>query len=189
MGKVSVGLRGWRFDESEILRDEEFKPLDEIPLDARQRLVRLTTLIDKPCDACYLIHGESKKANCNRARVVYGEPGEEVLLCNDHEPDFIYWYQECGGSELRGSEAFADTFYEWFEDGGRAPEQFGGIEHVETEPDELPELPDANDIRERLEENYEPHQIDLREYADDTSADSTADDDLEEITTSYPTDE
>jgi len=48
MGKVSVGLRGWRFNEAEIFTDDEqFKPLDEIPKDPKQRLLRLLTLVDK----------------------------------------------------------------------------------------------------------------------------------------------
>jgi len=169
MGKVSVGLRGWRFNEAEIFTDDEqFKPLEEIPKDPKQRLLRLLTLVDKPCDACYLIHGEEHKRQCNPAEFVYGEPMDEVLLCADHEPDFIYWYQKTGGSELRGDEGFADAFHQWFADANRAPDGFGGTEVVETDPEALPELPDAREIQERLEENYEPHKIDLREYIDES---------------------
>jgi len=55
MAKVSVGLRGWRFDEEEIFTDdEELKPLDEIPEEPRERLVRLVGLVEEPCDVCYL---------------------------------------------------------------------------------------------------------------------------------------
>jgi hypothetical protein len=39
MAKVSVGLRGWRFDEEEIFTDDgELKPLDEIPEEPRESL-------------------------------------------------------------------------------------------------------------------------------------------------------
>ncbi len=191
MGKVSVGLRGWRFNEDEIFTDDEqFKPLEEIPTDPKQRLLRLLTLVDKPCDGCYLLHGEANKRQCNPAEFVYGEPMDEVLLCADHEPDFIYWYQEAGGSDLRGDEAFADRFHQWFADGNRAPEAFGGTEVVETDPEALPDLPDAREIRERLEENYEPHKINLREYLDEPneSTDHLTDDELAELDleTDYP---
>ncbi len=192
MGKVSVGLRGWRFNEDEIFTDDEqFKPLDEIPKDPKQRLLRLLTLVDKPCDCCYLIHGERDKKQCNPAAFVYGEPMDEVLLCADHEPDFIYWYQEAGGSELRGKETFADAFHQWFADGNRAPEAFGGTEVVETDPEALPELPNAREIRDRLEADYEPHQIDLRQYVDepdDEQTDRPSEDELAELDleTEYP---
>ena len=191
MGKVSVGLRGWRFNEDEIFTDDEqFKPLDEIPKDPKQRLLRLLTLVDKPCDCCYLIHGERDKKQCNPAAFVYGEPMDEVLLCADHEPDFIYWYQN-GGSELRGKETFADAFHQWFADGNRAPEAFGGTEVVETDPEALPELPNAREIRDRLEADYEPHQIDLRQYVDepdDEQTDRPSEDELAELDleTEYP---
>jgi len=61
MAKVSIGLRGWRFDEDEILSDdEELKPLDEIPEEPRERLLRLVALVEEPCDVCYLDHGEEE---------------------------------------------------------------------------------------------------------------------------------
>ena len=65
MAKVSIGLRGWRFEESEVFTDDdEFKPLDEIPEGPRERLARLTYLVEEPCDACYLVHGESELERC-----------------------------------------------------------------------------------------------------------------------------
>jgi len=196
MGKVSIGLRGWRFEESEIFTDdEEFKPLDEIPEDPRQRLLRLSRLVEQPCDACYLIHGEADKKRCNPAAYVYGEPMDEVVLCADHEPDFVYWYQNDGGSDLRGDPEFADAFHEWFADGNRAPDDFGGVDHVETDPEGLPDPPSPEELQERLEADYEPREIDLREYMDDppepAAAGEEADDDLDDLDldTEYPTGE
>lgn len=193
MGKVSVGLRGWRFDEDEIFTDDGlFKELGEIPLDARQRLIQLVFLVDKPCDACRMQHGEDTLKRANQAAAVYGEPGEEVLLCDDHETDFIYWYQHAGGSERRGDPEFADAFYEWFGDDGRSPDDFGTVEHVETDPEELPDPPDATEIQEQLETNYERERIDLRQYAaDDGSggdeADTVAAEEMGDLDTEYPT--
>jgi hypothetical protein len=165
MAKVSIGLRGWRFDEDEVFTDEgEFRPLDEVPDDTRRRLIRLTYLQGKPCDACYLIHGEAEKKRCNPAEFVYGEPMEEVLLCADHEADFLYWYREAGGSDHRGEETFRDEFHEWFAAGERAPEGYGGLDHVDTGTDELPTPPDPAELNRRLNENYEGKRkrIDLR---------------------------
>jgi hypothetical protein len=195
MAKVSVGLRGWRFEESEIFtEDEEFKPLEEVPEDPRQRLLRLSRLVEQPCDACYLIHGEADKKRCNPAAFVYGEPMDEVVLCADHEPEFIYWYQNEGGSELRGEPEFADGFHSWFADGNRAPEDFGGVDHVETDPDSLPEPPSPEELHERLEADYERSEIDLREYMDEVdesaeTADRIDDEELDDLDfdTSYPT--
>jgi hypothetical protein len=156
MAKVSIGLRGWRFDESEVFTDEgEFRPLDEVPEDARTRLIRLTYLQSKPCDACYLVHGEGETRRCNQATVVYGEPMEEVLLCSDHEADFFYWYREAGGSEYRGEETFRDEFHEWFAAGGRAPDGYEGPDHVDTGPDELPTPPEPAELNRRLNEGQE----------------------------------
>ncbi|MFW5977859.1 MAG: hypothetical protein ACOCP2_01310 [Halohasta sp.] len=195
MGKVSIGLRGWRFDEEDVFTDdEEFKPLKEIPEDPRQRLLRLSRLIEQPCDACYLIHGEADKQQCNRSAVVYGEPMDEVVLCADHESDFIYWYQHEGGSDLRGEPEFADVFHQWFADGNRAPEGFGSVDHVETDPEDLPDLPTPEEIQQRLEADYEPRKIDLREYVDEPEeptdeVDRIDDEELDDLDldTSYPT--
>jgi len=165
MAKVSIGLRGWRFDEEEVFTDDgEFRPLDSVPDETRKRLIRLTYLQEKPCDACYLIHGEAEKRRCNQAEIVYGEPMEEVLLCSEHEADFLYWFREEGGSEAAGSETFRDQFHEWFLDGNRAPEGYGGLDHVDTDPDTLPTPPEPAELNRRLNENYEGERkrIDLR---------------------------
>ena len=143
MAKVSIGLRGWRFEESDVFTpDGEVRPLDEMPPDARERVLRLSALVGSPCDACWLIHGDENIKQCRAADVVYGEPMAEVVLCGSHEPDFLYWYREEGGSEYRGSEKLEDAFHEWFADSGRAPEDYAGIEHVDTDPEDLPEPPD-----------------------------------------------
>ncbi|WP_251330298.1 hypothetical protein [Haloplanus pelagicus] len=193
MAKVSIGLRGWRFEESDVFTDDgEFKPLDEIPPDPRDRLVRLTRLVDKPCDACYLVHGEADVDRCTPAAIVYGEPGGEILLCESHEADFLYWYREAGGAAHRGEETFADEFHEWFDAGGRAPEEYGGLDHVETDRSELPSPPDPQEIHRRLNEDFEGRRIDLRDVddADDTDGDGAADADLDldevDLGTDYP---
>ena len=139
MAKLSIGLRGWRFDESDVFdQGGELRPLDEIPEDARHRLLRLTAIVGEPCDACWLETGGDSR-EMNQAAVVYGEPVAEVLLCRDHEPDFLYWFAECGGEAYAGSEALPERFHEWFDDGGRAPEGYEGIEHVDRDPDAVPE--------------------------------------------------
>ena len=191
MGKVNVGLRGWRFAEADIFTDEGlFKQLEEIPKDDRQRLLRLVSLVEKPCDACRLIHGEDEIHRARQAAVVYGEPNDEVVLCADHEADFLYWYQNDGGSEYRGSAAFDDAFEEWFDNGGRAPDGFEAVEHVETDPEGLPDPPDAEELNAMLSEGYEPERIDLREYVDDETAaaanDTLADDGIDGLDTEYP---
>lgn len=152
MGKVSIGLRGWRFDEEEVFtEDGDLRPIDQVSEDVRERLVRLTVIVGSPCDACWLIYGEDDIEQCNPANVVYGEPLDEVVLCAEHEADLLYWYREAGGSEYRGTPAFTDRFYEWFDDGGRAPEGYAGLEHVETDPGEVPQ-PDPEVEMPSLEE-------------------------------------
>ncbi|MFB6080788.1 MAG: hypothetical protein ABEJ81_07310 [Haloferacaceae archaeon] len=164
MPKISVGLRGWRFDEAAIFTpDGEFRPFEEMDDDDRERLLRLAVLVDRPCGACYLIHGEADKEHCRQATVVYGEPGDEVVLCDDHEDDFVYWFREAGGDAYRGDPDLRDAFHGWFDDGGRAPEGYPGIEHVETAADDLPEPPDAEELQRRLEEGFEGERLDLRE--------------------------
>jgi hypothetical protein len=193
MAKVSVGLRGWRFEESEVFTDDgEFKPLLEMPEDARKRLVRLTYLVEDPCDACYLVHGEAEKRRCNPATIVYGEPGDEVLLCEDHEADFLYWFREAGGSDHRGEERFRDEFHEWFAGDGRAPEGYGGLDHVATDPESLPSPPSATELDRRLNENYDNEVIDIRELAGvDDDEERLGPDDLDDLgldlDTEYPT--
>ncbi|WP_136715662.1 hypothetical protein [Halorientalis salina] len=156
MGKVNIGLRGWRFDEAEVFDENgELRPLEMMEPDTRDRIVRLSTMMGEPCDACYLIHGEENIQECNVARVIYGEPLGEVLLCPDHEADFLYWFREEGGSEYAGDTVLEDEFQEWFAGGGRAPEGYGGLDHVNTDPDDLPEEPDISDDIPTLEEELE----------------------------------
>jgi len=192
MAKVSIGLRGWRFDEEEVFTDDgEFRSLDDVPEDTRKRLIRLTYLQGKPCDACYLVHGEENKKRCNQAEIVYGEPMEEVLLCSEHEADFLYWFREAGGNEAAGTETFRDEFHEWFVAGNRAPEGYGGLEHVDTDPDELPTPPDPAELNRRLNEEYEGERkrIDLR-TGEITTVDDDADDeplDDVDLGREYPT--
>jgi hypothetical protein len=141
MDKVSIGLRGWRFDEDAVLTDDgELRPPAKMEPEVRERVLRLHRLVEAPCDACWLIHGDEEINRCRVARAVYGEPFEEVVLCDEHEPDFLYWFREVGGRDLAGTEAFEDGFHEWFLDGGRAPEGYAGLEHVETAPEDVPEF-------------------------------------------------
>jgi hypothetical protein len=146
-------LRGWRFDEEDVFTDDgELKPIDQMDPETRDRMVRLTVIAGEPCDACWLIHGDANLQECNVARVVYGEPLHEVVLCNEHEPDFLYWFREAGGSQFKGdAERFQDEFYDWFGEGERAPEGYGGLEHVDTDPDGVPD-PDPDVEQPTLEE-------------------------------------
>ncbi|MFD1569022.1 hypothetical protein [Halorubrum laminariae] len=192
MSKVSIGLRGWRFDEDEIFTgDEELKPLDEIPEEPRERLLRLVALVEEPCDVCYLEHGEGEVHRCNQAEIVYGEPKGEVLLCPEHEPDFIYWFREEDGSEYTGDLEFGDRFHEWVAAGNEAPEGYGSVEHVEEDPDGLPDLPDQQDIQERVEQGFEGKRIDILELAGQTddeeelNEDDLANSDVD-LSTDYP---
>jgi len=192
MAKVSIGLRGWRFDEDEILSDdEELKPLDEIPEEPRERLLRLVALVEEPCDVCYLDHGEEEVHRCNQAEIVYGEPNGEVLLCPEHEPEFIYWFREEGGSEHAGELEFGDRFHEWVAAGNEAPDGYASVEHVEEDPDDLPDLPDQQDIQERVEQDFEGERIDILELAGETDdEDELSEDDLTDsdvdLSTDYP---
>lgn len=154
MTKVSIGMRGWRFDEEEVFDDEgNIRPLSEMEDDTVYRLVRLSSMMGEPCDACWLIHGEEDIEQANGADIVYGEPMAEVILCDEHEADFLYWFREDGGSEYKGSGDLPDAFHEWFLDGGRAPEGYEGISHVETDPEDLPEPPEVDE--EELREQWE----------------------------------
>lgn len=153
MGKVSVALSGWRFDEEAVFDDEgELRPIGEMDADTRERLVRLTVIAGSPCDACWLIHGDEEIEQCNVVRAVYGEPLHEVVVCAPHERDLVYWFQHEGGRELAGDgKAFEEGFYDWFDDGNRAPDWFDGPEHVETDPEDIPD-PDPDVEMPTLEE-------------------------------------
>jgi len=174
MGKVSIGLRGWRFDEADVFDgDGNFRPPGEMPADARDRLLRLTAIHDEPCDACWLVHGDEDIQRCNVATVVYGEPFAEVLLCDEHERDFYYWYAEAGGERHRGTEAFQDRFHEWFAGGGRAPDDYAGLEHVETADGAdvpSPDVPDveamAVDLPEEERVRFDLRELEVRRGAD-----------------------
>jgi len=161
MGKVSIGLRGWRFDEEDVFDEKgEIRPLEEMPEDARHRIVRLSSLLGEPCNACWLIHGEADIEECNPGTIVYGEPLAEVLLCGDHEADFLYWFREEGGEQYAGTADLQDGFHEWFIDGGRAPEGYAGLDHVQARADELPDAADGSGggvpgVEEQLEEMEE----------------------------------
>jgi hypothetical protein len=164
MAKVSVGLRGWRFDEDAVFDDDGgFRPLAAMDPDDRDRLARLVVLVGRPCDACAL-DGADDPAE---ATVVYGEPGAEVLLCDAHEPAFVYWFREAGGSDLRGDPALREAFHAWFDDGGRAPAGYAGVEHVESAPDALPDPPDPGAVRDQLEAGVELDRVDMRALAGD----------------------
>ncbi len=153
MGKVSIALRGWRFDEDAVFDENgELRPLEDVDDDTRERLIRLRVVAGEPCDACYLLN--EAKSDCNVARIVYGEPLGEVLLCPDHEPDFLYWFREADGSDHAGDEHFADIFHEWFAAGNCAPEGYEGLEYVDTEPDRVP-APEMDEDIPELEEAIE----------------------------------
>jgi hypothetical protein len=188
MGKVSIGLRGWRFDEDEVFTESgDFRPMDEIPPDPRKRLVRLQALVASPCDACWLIHGDAEVHKCNQSEVVYGEPLAEVVLCADHEPDFLYWFAEAGGEQYKGEQELQDEFHEWFADGGRAPEGYGGVEHVETDPEDVPVPPDPDqealnvDLPEEERKRIDLRNVAVEDGAEVSSGDGSAESDSSEV--------
>ncbi len=166
MGKVSIGLRGWRFDEDEIFTEAgELRALEQMSTDVRNRFVRLSKLVDAPCDCCWLIHGDEHIRECNIASVVYGEPMAEVIVCDEHEADLLYWYRECGGATYRGTEAFQEEFHEWFADGNRAPSEYEADIHVETAPTSLPSFDEIGEMEPVItpeDFGIEPERIDLR---------------------------
>jgi hypothetical protein len=159
MGKVNIVLRGWRFDESAVFTDDgDIKPLDTMDFETRERVVRLRQLIGSPCHACWLIHGDSNLNACNDAAAVYGEPLHEVVLCEEHEPDFLYWFREEGGADYRGDAELQDTFHEWFADGGRAPDDYSRVEHVDTDPAAVPSV---SGTQSAAEAEQEAQSVDL----------------------------
>ncbi|MFB6269481.1 MAG: hypothetical protein ABEH83_06020 [Halobacterium sp.] len=184
MTKVSIGFRGWRFDEDEVFDDRgNFRSFDEMSDDASARLQRLPALMDRPCDACYLAHGEDEQAH-NVPAAVYGEPQAEVLVCNEHERDFYYWFLELGGDQYKGEAELQTAFREWFADGGRAPDHYDGPEHVATDPEDTPSptVPDPEILNIDVPED-EQASVDLREAMDDVDAEDA---DLE-LDADYPT--
>lgn len=173
MGKVSIALKGWRFEEAAVFDDDgRFLPLEEMDPDTRLRVNRLTTLREKPCDACWLIHGDDEIERCRPAEYVYGEPQAEVLVCDEHLPDFSYWYLEDGGEAYRGEVAFQDAFHEWFAAGNRAPDGYTGIEHEETDPQSVPDpARGETTVREIPVPEDEQIRIDLRDPGGDGADD------------------
>jgi len=181
MSKVSIGFRGWRFDEDEVFdANGDYREFDEMTDDASARLRRLPTLMDRPCDACYLLYGEDHEER-NTPAAVYGEPRAEVLLCDDHEVDFYYWFLEADGEQYRGTEELQSAFREWFADGGRSPDSYDGPEHVATDPAETPD-PDVPDPEIRNVELPEGEQasVNLRPDIDAEAVDV-------ELDAEYPT--
>jgi len=88
-----------------------------------------------------------------------------VLLCADHEADFLYWFRELGGSEHAGSADLQDEFHEWFLDGGRAPEGYGGLEHVQHRAGDVPDGDDDANV-EAVEDQLEEMEEAEREALD-----------------------
>lgn len=156
MGKVNIGLRGWRFDEDVVFdSDGRIRPIGNMDEDTRARILRLTERVTDPCDACWLIHGEEHVEECTPAAVIYGEPRGEVVLCDDHERDFVFWFRNVADEDLIGEPELGDAFHQWFMDGGRAPESFPPLEHVDEDPDGVPEAPDPFEEMPGLEEELQ----------------------------------
>jgi hypothetical protein len=156
MGKVNIGLRGWRFEEDEVFDDDgTVRPIGTMPAPTKRKVLRLAERLGDPCDGCWLEWGREEPSRCRQGEVIYGEPGSEVLLCRHHEPDFIYWFREAGGTDLAGDPEFAETFHDWYVDGGRAPEGYEGVEHVDEDPESVPTAPDRSDALPGLEEELE----------------------------------
>ncbi len=168
MSKVSIGLRGWRFDEDAVFTpDGDYRPFDEMDPDTRRRLVRLSVVLDAPCDACWLLADDADDGETETAAYVYGEPLAEVLLCETHEPDFVYWFREAGGDRYAGTDDFDDRFHEWFLDGGRAPDGYGGMEYVEAESADVPDPPTPDpeavpELQDHLGQDTPGERIDFR---------------------------
>jgi len=155
MGKVNIGLRGWRFDEDVLGEDGRVRPLATMEPEDRQRILVLADRVVDPCDACWLAYGEDRIEECNVAEVIYGEPRGEVVLCSAHEPDFLYWFREAGGADFAGELELRDAFHRWFLDGNHAPDEYEGLEHVDEDPTSLPEAPGRNEAIPGFEEEIE----------------------------------
>lgn len=146
MTKVSIGFRGWRFEEDELFdEDGTYLPLPEMDEDTRERIQRIPKLSNQPCDVCYLEDEAGERDARNEPTAVYGEPGAEVLVCDAHEATFYYWFLEAGGDAYQGSAELQDEFHEWVAAGNREPEHYEGPEHVETDPESIP-APEAGDL-------------------------------------------
>lgn len=165
MAKVNIGLRGWRFEEDEVFDDDgTVKPLGTMDEDTRARVLRLTERLTDPCDACWLEFGQDDVTKCTQAEVIYGEPRGEVILCREHEADFVYWFRQVAEEAVIGTVELQDAFHAWFHDGGRAPAEFASLEHVDSDPDAVPEAPDPYEEMPGLED--ELAEIDDEELED-----------------------
>jgi len=190
--KVSIGLRGWRFDEDEVFtEDGEYRDFAEMDDDVRNRLVRLSVVVEETCDACWLETDDPDERN--QVEYVYGEPLSEVLVCEPHEPDFVYWFRERGGDRYAGIDEFDDRFHEWFLEGGRAPDWYDGMEYVAGGEDlPSPPTPDPEYLEGHVAEGKPEQRIDLREGTVETFPEerdrstTTVDDDID-LSTDYPT--
>jgi len=184
MTKVSIGFRGWRFDEDEVFdEDGSYRPLPEMAEDTRERIQRIPALSNQPCDVCYLEDEAGERDARNEPTAVYGEPGAEVLVCDDHEATFYYWFLDAGGDAHEGEPGLQDAFHEWVAAGNREPEQYEGPDHVETAPESIP-APDAGDLHGLPVElpDDERARLDLLEAQDPEDVDGDLDLDVD-----YPT--
>ncbi|OYR74175.1 hypothetical protein DJ71_19310, partial [Halorubrum sp. E3] len=84
--------------------------------------------------------------------------------------------------------------HEWVAAGNEAPEGYASVEHVEEDPAGLPDLPDQQEVQERLEADFEGERIDILELAGQEERDGEeiteaelADSDLD-LSADYPSD-
>lgn len=123
--KVSIGLRGWTFDPDDVFDDDgELKDLEEMPDEDKLRISRLTEIIGNACHVCMLRNPEEGWDVWEKATVVYGEVTSEVLTCDEHESEFLYWYFEEGGKAYKGDDKLPDKFHKWVREGGEAPPDY-----------------------------------------------------------------
>ncbi|MFC3476528.1 hypothetical protein [Halobacterium litoreum] len=179
MTKVSIGFRGWRFDEDEVFDEHgNYRDVDEMSDDTRERFVRIPQLVDQPCDVCYLEVGDADADEVNAPTAVYGEPRGEVLVCDDHEAAFYYWFLEAGGDEYEGSTELQDAFHEWIAAGNREPDWYDGPDHVDTDPEAVPEPAgdefEAVDVELPEEEQASVNLLDVDEDLQDEDLDFEA---------------
>ncbi len=93
----------------------------------------------------------TKTSNSATSRIVYGEPMGEVLVCSDHEADFLYWFREEGGEPTAAKRRSAE-FHEWFQGGNRVHRMEHSDVHVQRTPAEVSVENNYAGIRELKEE-------------------------------------